>query len=1141
MPTGRSSQQKLFTSATLKQISSTESTVARNASLESTPTRASSELSPWQFPQTPILPLKKSKSKHLYGPLPLPVTLEASKFNTTLPSTKPSPSSIGNVSTTATSQLVFPPLPAVLGSQPLYYLAKRFPILAEQELKALPNKTALDYSSFLLGATRTAYPSATTLRAVIRQFRNFLKESARQLKASPSTLVYMELPRARIWTQMIRGLIWLKQYRRARVAIHAMQKLGIKPTGYAWRGICRGWIEQGDLDRAEALAAQVFMRPEISHDYQLEEKPYYFVDMSESAQDPARLKHRSPMSPNSAPLCLVIEALAECGEMERARYWFDRIPKHEMTDLLTSSMVAGYLRMGLQHKAQEVIRIMARCGVKPTAIVFNPIVEHAAKNIGMEVAEELVRDMIERGIFLNLFTYKALIRGYIATGQKDKALSCLGRIGASGLETDRALGRILLDGFYDIGTLRKGDCGPPAICEVNKTQEMEDEFGMDNLEFVKRPGWSQRCIAWIQSRKYEQLEEALQQVSDLGRLRTDAEAVQVIKALTDQQEMARARNWFDQLVSSGGSWQDEPILEDLMHHMVSGYLQTRQPKEAEAVLWAGSQRGAQPKLDTINLMLRWSTLHGEMQDAEDMVQRMIQSNITPNLQTFDVLYEGYASRGALGSLQECMVRMEEAFPGHVDQSPSTKELRNLLFGRQEPRPVEEESFATPTSPTSSSSGILDALCARWTEQDRLAQADQFVSELVSNPNVPISKIPFSTLIQGWIDQSQRNKVSSSAMQAIAQSQSRSGTSRTLAPSDSRAPTSSSVPSSESLNHEFRLRQESVGQMRKARYWFEKVPEEQRTLDLVNRMIGGYMALGLEHESEHMIQWLASHKIKPDVVTYNHILEHTVLHVTMPAAETLVNRMQKGGITPNVDTWNLLIRGYVIRGQSIKALWCLDRMTGKWTPPSSARAKLESPAQARSAKSKTREMIETYDREILDVVIDDDMPDEDIESDAIVPTRQARRSLRRPQDTVEPVVGFVEPNEMTEQLILAGFGPELKPEQGHGDYARALELYRNRVARQKQQKEKLLQGLASLTEQNPQLRPRSSLDHERDSDEEEEAGWNLDHLELLKRLGGLTGTDVGMTTLDWRNELKWEEMMEMEREQERELSGRSWPL
>jgi pentatricopeptide repeat protein len=1073
----------------------------------------------------------------------------------------------------------------------------------------------------------TSYPSATTLRAVVRQFRKFLKASAQQVKAEAASRtggirhsLKVELPRARIWAQTIRGLIWLKQYRRARVAIHAMQKLGIRPTGFAWRGICRGWIEQGELARAEALAVKVFTRPEISHDYKLEERPYYFTDMQQSGESEAgayaaaasngsrpagglaaRRKHRSPMSPNSAPLFLVIEALAECGEMERARHWFDQIPEHEMTDLLTSDMVAGYLKVGQQDKAQEMIRIMARCGVKPTAIVFNPIVEHAVQHMNMEAAEELVQDMTRLGIYSNLFTYKILIQGYIAAGQKDKALECLDRIKASGVETDRALGRILLEGLWQLGELREGDQGPVAICDTNRGEQQQQDIQGDPrmaaLDFVEEPGWSQRCIAWIQDGKFEQAEEVLHHVLSLETVvdpRIQVEAVQVVRALADRQEMTRARHWLDQLIrpecvavlqrganSSG--------LQELMDHMVSGYIQTHRPTDAEDVIGIMSQQGIYPTVDTINLILRWSTLQAEMEDAEGLVQKMAHSGISPNQETFEILCLGYASRGDLMPLQECLTRMEEAgFAGLGGDSPLASELRERMLGHHQSSPTETRELSSP------SGGVFATMCAQWIGQDQMSRAEQFVGHLLSNPHVQPEMIPYATLIEGWISQSQQNPVSISALQAMNSSgKARSGN-RTKDPnaaSDVAAnnPSSSSVPSSESLHHEIQLCEENISKMRKARYWFDRTPNEARTVDLLNKMVGGYMALGLEQESESMIQWMAAHKIKPNVDTYNHILEHTIQHLTMPTAEGLVQRMRKGGIAPSVETWNLLVRGYVIRGLLGKALECLDRMA------ESSKVGASSSLEAKGTgvgKSKAREIIEVYDREILDVVVHTEEEGEEGQSTTI-DTDRLVQEVTTPNDTIthtnigqqqqpqeqddnatamlsqsiatttktttvttetttqtqrkgnsssrSSTAKGVEPNALTKQLILSGFGPELKPPQGQGDYARALELYRNRVARQKDQEDQLLKGVASL-------RMTGQAVHVEEEDEDED-GWILDHLESFQGLSDssspegvagsamVAGSGVGMTDVDWKNELQWEELMEMEKGRERELSGR----
>ncbi|KAF9905724.1 hypothetical protein EC991_001326 [Linnemannia zychae] len=1203
--------------------SSTEASLQSDASSVSgagpryTESPLSSGLSAWNFPQASGQNGRRSRPSHHYGPLPLPIALKAFRpqSNASAAPQKLSLSLHGGVPTTAIPQQSIPPPPAVLGSQPLYYLAKKFPILAEHELKAIPNKTALDYSSFLVGAMTTSYPSATTLRAVVRQFRNFLRASAQQVKeeslhlrstggqASAKTrhaAKTVELPRARIWAQTIRGLIWLKQYRRARVAIHTMQKLGIRPTGFAWRGICRGWIEQGELARAEALAVKVFTRPEISHDCKLEERPYYYGDMQLSEVEAAatgvrngggdfrlagasaaRRKHRSPMSPNSAPLFLVIEALAECGEMERARHWFDQIPEHEMTDLLTSDMVAGYLKVGQQDKAQEVIRIMARCGVKPTAIVFNPIVEHAVRHMNMEAAEDLVQDMTRLGIYSNLFTYKILIQGYIAAGQKDKALECLDRIKASGIETDRALGRILLEGLWNLGELREGDQGPAAICNTNRgEQNIQGDLRMAALDFVDEPGWSQKCIDWIKDDEFEQAEEVLHHVLNLGveadpTLQT--EAIQVVRALADRRDMTRARHWFDRLISpervavlrGASSVRDESSsLQELMDQMVAGYIQVHRPSDAEDVIGLMSQQGIYPTVNTINLILRWSTLQAEMEDAEGLVQKMALSGIPPNQETFEILCQGYASRGALEPLQNCLTRMEEAgFTGPGTGSPLISELKETMLGQSSF--IATQGQVDQLSPFASSGSVLETMCAQWIGQDQMSRAEQFVGHLLSNPHIKPEMVPYTTLIEGWIGQSQRNPVSMSALQAVNGPTSsgsgakgaRNGSARskdssasnvsTTTDNTNNSPSSSSVPSSESLHHEIRLYDENVAKMRKARHWFDRTPEKFRTIDLLNKMVGGYMALGLEQESEGMIQWMASRKIKPNVETYNHILDHTVQHLTMPTAEGLVQKMRKGGIAPSVETWNLLVRGYVIRGQLSNALECLDRMT-------ESKSVLESSKGAGTSanKSKTREIIEAYDREILDVVVQDgeaekegtvdtnnddtNQQQQDDHTSATTAATTATQAQQQRRDNNS--LRAVEPNVLTKQLILSGFGPELKPPQGQGDYARALELYRNRVARQKEQEDHIMQGLASLRNSSNSGVQFGAIDAEWDEDEE---GWILDHLESLQGLSGQSpeaegvGAGVGMTDLDWKNELKWEELMEMEKGRDRELSGRSW--
>ncbi|GJJ68273.1 hypothetical protein EMPS_00619 [Entomortierella parvispora] len=1094
--------------------------IRQSSTSTQSPLDPNAQSSQWQFPnpsgnRTNWVP---ASERNFQGPLPLPIALKTFKpapFIPKAPHTTSEPPR-------AIPQLTFPPPPVVLGSRPLYYLAKRFPILAEQELQRMSKRTALDYSSFIIGAMSTSYPSATTIRAVLRQFRMFLRESTQKSAGSnKSELRFqqdpsMELPRTRIWTQAIRGMIWLKQYRRARVAIHTMQRLGLKPTGYAWRGICRGWIEQGELDQAEALALKVFTRPEISHDYQLDERPYYFTDMqAERRGDSAgRPLNRSPMSPNSAPLFLVVEALAECGEMERARHLFDMIPEQEMTDLLTSDMVAGYLRAGQQNKAQEVIRVMARCGVKPTAIVFNPIVEHATKHVGMAAAEDLVEDMVKLGLFLNLYTYKILVHGYLLAGRGDKAIGCIDRLHASGIEPDRALGRILLRGLWHQGESRRGDYGPSKICEINRMESQDDVRLLDE-DVAVGPGWSQRCLEWVHAGQLELAEEALHLALNRPDSKLDSEIVSVIKAFTERNEMRRARHWFDEFATriSDGPISQSGVEVELMNHMVEGYIQAHQPKAAEHIIGVMSQRGIQPTVQTINMILRWSTLQANMEAAEALVQRMGDTGIEPDTQTFEILCEGYAARGSTESFRACLARMKEAKVSEPVQGSFLAELCQDLLGLPPVR-KDSEQFLKPSASLASTdpvhSNALATLCTRWVEQGQLSKAEDFVNQLRENTFVPKSKIPYKALIQGWIQQSQRNDLSPSLLKNASSS---ADSSPDTTNASSVPPASVSVKNSKSLDREQQLLKGSIDNMRRARSWFNLVPESERTLDMFNDMVGGYMALGLEHESDGIVQWMAASKIKPDVHTYNHILEHMTKKLDMPAAESLVQKMQRGGIEPNTTTWNSLIRGYVIRGQLSQALVCLGRMTGKdlsiHLPVSKAKS------------SRKKEVIATYDKEILEAVVEEDTTQ--AQDDQNYQPRASRGSSRSDSES-KPVMSQLEPDHITEQLILAGFGAEVEPVQGQGDYSRALELYRDRVERQDHQERQLLQRLDSLM-------------GKRDGEDLGEEDWILNHLDVVQELGESV-TELGMTDLDWKNALKWEEMMEVEKARERELSGRS---
>ncbi|XP_057816394.2 putative pentatricopeptide repeat-containing protein At3g13770, mitochondrial [Cryptomeria japonica] len=122
----------------------------------------------------------------------------------------------------------------------------------------------------------------------------------------------------------------------------------------------------------------------------------------------------------------LVDMLAKCGSIDKARELFDRIPQRDV--ISWNAMIAGYAYNGLVKKALETFKQMQLAGVKPDTATFASILPACATIGALEEGIDIHQSITEGGFLSDVVVATALVDMYAKCGSIDRARELFDRM-----------------------------------------------------------------------------------------------------------------------------------------------------------------------------------------------------------------------------------------------------------------------------------------------------------------------------------------------------------------------------------------------------------------------------------------------------------------------------------------------------------------------------------------------------------------------------------------------------------------------------------------------------------------------------------------------------------------------------------------
>ncbi|XP_050226396.1 putative pentatricopeptide repeat-containing protein At1g68930 [Mercurialis annua] len=107
---------------------------------------------------------------------------------------------------------------------------------------------------------------------------------------------------------------------------------------------------------------------------------------------------------------------AKCGEIDRARWLFDRLPNKNVVSW--NSMISGYLKNGQRRQCIDLFRKMQESGLKPDQVTVSSILNAYFQSGCIDEARELFNGIREK----DKICWTTMMVGYTQNGKEDDAL-----------------------------------------------------------------------------------------------------------------------------------------------------------------------------------------------------------------------------------------------------------------------------------------------------------------------------------------------------------------------------------------------------------------------------------------------------------------------------------------------------------------------------------------------------------------------------------------------------------------------------------------------------------------------------------------------------------------------------------------------
>ncbi|EPS69249.1 hypothetical protein M569_05516, partial [Genlisea aurea] len=300
-------------------------------------------------------------------------------------------------------------------------------------------------------------------------------------------------PRTKAYDALLKAYVKVGALRNAESVVSGMKSAGVSPDEQTYGLLMDAYGSAGRWDSArvvvEAMEADG-MKPNT----------FPFVRMLSGCRDRGewqkafqilREMRSAGVNPDRPFYNVMIDTFGKCNRIGHMMAAFDRMKAEGIKpDLVTwNTIIDCHSKRGLHRRAEELFREMRERGrCSPCPVTYNIMIRSFGEQERWDDARDLLGEMRARGIAPDAVTYTTLVDSYGRSGRFYEAIDCLEEMKSSGLRPSAATYNALINAYAQRGLSEKavnafrvmrGEGLKPSILALNS---LINAFGEDRRD-----------------------------------------------------------------------------------------------------------------------------------------------------------------------------------------------------------------------------------------------------------------------------------------------------------------------------------------------------------------------------------------------------------------------------------------------------------------------------------------------------------------------------------------------------------------------------------------------------------------------------------------------------------------------------------
>ncbi|GLT29648.1 hypothetical protein SLA2020_045010 [Shorea laevis] len=273
---------------------------------------------------------------------------------------------------------------------------------------------------------------------------------------------FLNFPRSRLWDSLIQGFCVIQNHPEKALLLlkDCLMNHGILPSSFTFSSLIHSFSSQGNMSRAiEVLELMTdekirypydnFVCSSVVSGFCKIGKPELAIGFFENAMTSGTLR------PNIATYTALLSALSILGRFDKVYDLVSGIDKQGLAFdvVMYSSWICGCYKDTDLVEAFRKHREMVDKGIKPDVFSYTILIDKFSKEGNVEKATGFLWKMLKDGVKANVVTYTAIMLGFCKKGKLEEAFTILKEVEDMGIEVDEFMYATLIDGVCRRGEL----------------------------------------------------------------------------------------------------------------------------------------------------------------------------------------------------------------------------------------------------------------------------------------------------------------------------------------------------------------------------------------------------------------------------------------------------------------------------------------------------------------------------------------------------------------------------------------------------------------------------------------------------------------------------------------------------------------